>query len=184
MRFTGQGPQGFPGQQGPGGMAPPMNPMQKSGMAMQQGQPGMSGQGGPQPMSNPGGLSGGGLPPALQAFQNNNNQAQANADELSRVEQQLIRAQMFGADPYTIAMLQKKYDDLQAQMDARRQAQMARDQKQFNNMTAANSAPGIGRGTPNTYSPGYQAAARNQNLDQQLIAAIIGGGGGGGLGKY
>lgn len=170
MRFTGQGPQGFPGQQGPGGMAPQMNPMQKQGVQMPQA-PQM-----PQPMPKPGGVAGG---PSLQNVQAGVDARYGGVGDLGQARQALERARTMGADPMTLLQLENNV----AELEARMQGRMMRDQQRFNDMTAGNSAPGVGRGAPNNYSPGYQSAARNQNLEQQLIAAILGGGGGPGVNR-
>lgn len=164
MRYNGMGP-GNPSQQGPGGMAPPMNPMQKSGM--QGMQP-------PQPMQNQSSGQQGGayVPPWMQAQEANGAANAQLSQDIMRLEDQLRQATMSGANPMMISGLQAQLQRLQQQQQQSVQRQMLDSRQQAFNQERRAGAPGIG-GATNPNSGLYTA---NSGFDQQLLGLILGGG--------
>lgn len=159
---------GNPSQQGSGGMAPPMNPMQKSGV-----------QGMPQPMPKPGGNQG--FSPGLQSFQGfESNQADRmqGFQDVRRLEDQLRQAVMSGENPMVIAGLQSQLQRLQQQQQQSAQGQMLDSRQQAYDQERRASAPGVGGAS----NPNVGAYASNSAFDQQLLGLLLGGGGMGGPG--
>jgi len=157
---------------------PQMNPMQKQGMPGPQGPP----QGPPQQQQMPQGppqqMGGGGqgnIPVAMQGMANNANQASQGAQELQQAEQDLMRAQMYGADPYTMARLQERVNSLRQANDNAIKTQMIESQREAVNQERAASNPGPGGGR----NQNAGAYATNASFDQQLLAMLLSGGGGG-----
>ena len=159
-------------QQGQGGMGP-QGP--QPGQQMQQGPQQPSGRmqpgGGGGQMPQGGGAN---IPPWMSAMSQGSQQIYESQQELDRAEQELMRAQMMGADPITLWNLQNRFDELQKQKNSYGQSQLANKQKDFNRMTASNMAPGIGGARPNTSNPGYYAASQNHDIDMQLLAQMFG----------
>jgi len=155
---------------------PQMNPMQKQGMPGPQGPP----QGPPQQQQMPQGppqqMGGGGqgnIPVAMQGMANNANQASQRAQELQQAEQDLMRAQMYGADPYTIANLQQRVEQLRRAHDQNIQTQMIESQRRAMELERGARNPGIG-GARNQNAGAY---ATDASFDQQLLAMLLSGGG-------
>ena len=164
MDYRGQGPGMFP-QQGQGGMAPQGMP-KPQGPPQQQQMP----QGPPQQM---GGGGQGNIPVAMQGMANNANQASQRAQELQQAEQDLMRAQMYGADPYTIANLQQRVEQLRRAHDQNIQTQMIESQRRAMELERGARNPGIG-GARNQNAGAY---ATDASFDQQLLAMLLSGGG-------
>lgn len=157
----------MPGMQGPGGTAPPMNPMQKQGppQGPPQGQP--MPQGPPQQMGPQGGQV---AQDSAQWMQSRSDMTSGLANRLNAARQELQRAQMLGYDPLTMNQLQSQVSALEQAA----QRQMMQQQQQFGR--EAVRGPGIGGA--NQYDDGWQAQQNNNNIQMQMLAQLFGLGGG------
>jgi hypothetical protein len=161
MNYRGIGPGMFP-QQGQGGMAPPMNPMQKQGFQMPQAPAGV------QPMPKPGG---GGQMPGLGSAQTMVDAYTQPMNDMASLRAELQHAQATGTDPLKILDLQRRLAGLEGAGATR----LGQQQQQFNNQMVR--APGIGGASP--YDQSWQNANRNNSIEMQILAQMLGLGGGG-----